>query len=396
MLSEYQVMDLAVKGAPGAAAPGPPRAVARMARGRVPPPARLRLGGAPVPAARAGGLRPSSGLCGGAPGGLAPPFLRSPRGLLRRGPCPCAAPLRRGAPAPCAPPGRPPRSFARGSCGLAPSSPARCGAWGLRSPSLPSGLATLPPRSGSGSRLRPWPLAGPPRPLLRRGAPAPGACPLRPGGLRGLLGPAPGAPARAPCALALRRGFLRRGFAGGSRRPRAPVGVPLRPPAPPPPMGAPGGARPTGAVDILSNVNRPQAGSLRPSRRGPCPCGSRVGSASVALPGRGGARLTRGWGGSPAHPLPCYGPGPARCGPLRLGYGGRPCAGGPKPPQTRYTFRVTSPCAYGKLSPQGRSTVRDEWRARLGRVDGWPPGVIRGAFALPLDFLPCPCYSVVG
>lgn len=221
----------------------------------------------------------------------------------------------------------------------------------MRSPSLPSGLAALPPRSGSGSRLRPWPLAGPPRPLLRRGAPAPGACPLRPCGLRGLLGPAPGAPARAPCALALRRGFLRRGFAGGSRRPRAPVGVPLRPPAPPPPVGAPGGARPTGAVDILTNVNRPQTGSLRPSRRGPLPCGSRGGSASVALPGRGGAWLTRGWA-----------------------------------PLSRYTFRGTSPCTCGKLSAQGRSTVRDEWRARSGRVDGWPPGEIRGAFALPLTF----------
>lgn len=345
-------MDLAVKGAPGAAAPGPPRAIARMARGRVPPPARLRLGGAPVPAARAGGLRPSSGLCGGAPGGLAPPFLRSPRGLLRRGPCPCAAPLRRGAPAPCAPPGRPPRSSARGSCGLAPSSPARSGAWGLRSPSLLSGLAALPPRCGSGSRLRPWPLAGPPRPLLRRGAPAPGACPLRPCGLRGLLGPAPGAPARAPCALALRRGFLRRGFAGGSRRPRAPVGVPLRPPAPPPPLGAPGGARPSGAVDILSNVNRPLAGSVRPSRRGPCPCGSRGGSASDALPGRGGARLTRGWG-----------------------------------PLARYTVRVTSRSACGKLSPQGRSTVRDEWRARSGRVDGLgPPMRVGGPLCCPLTF----------
>ena len=276
MLSEYQVMDAGGLDSPGGFGPRTPARCRAHGPGPGPSPR--------SPPAR-GGTRPRR-PCGGPPallralwwrawGACAPLFALSawplaPGPLPLRGP----APARRARP--FAPPGRPPRSSARGSCGLAPSSPARSGSWGLRSPSLLSGLALLPPRSGSGSRLRPWPLAGPPRPLLRRGAPAPGACPLRPSGLRGLLGPAPGAPARAPCALALRRGFLRRGFAGGSRRPRAPAGVaseivrgltkmvPLRPPAPPPPRGLRGAQGRRGAVDILSNVNRPQTGSARP------------------------------------------------------------------------------------------------------------------------------------
>lgn len=281
-------MDLAVKGAPGASAPGPPRAVARMARGRVPPPARLRLGGAPVPAARAGGLRPSSGLCGGAPGGLAPPFLRSPRGLLRRGPCPCAAPLRRGAPAPLRRSGGPPAPPLGGRAGLRPPPPLALGPGACARPPSPRGSLRSPLAPVRAPVCAPGPSRVPPALFCGAGLRPAGPAPSALAGSGGLSGPAPRAPARAPCALALRRGF-----SGGSRRPRSPVGVPLRPPAPPPPLGAPGGARPTGAVDILSNVNRPLAGSVRPSRRGPCPCGSRGGSASDALPGRGGAWLTR-------------------------------------------------------------------------------------------------------
>ena len=85
------------------------------------------------------------------------PFLRTPRPHLRRGPCPCAGPLRRGAPAARPsrlPPGSPVRPLLRAPRGG--SSPSRGAHW----PRLPG----PPPRFAAGS------LAGDRSPLRRLGA----------------------------------------------------------------------------------------------------------------------------------------------------------------------------------------------------------------------------------
>lgn len=185
---------------------------------------------------------------------VGPLFLRTPRPLLRRGPCPCAGPLRRGAPAaasrprsgflrprfarrgraPGVPPGSPARAVCAAArlrglslpplrlgspsarCGLpplrsgrpcsAPCSPLRF-AWARRVPPCPSAVASVAwrLRCCAPSRLRSARL------LLRLGGFGPGG--FRPRGLRGLR---PLVSACRPRGLAARRAcaacFLRRGF----------------------------------------------------------------------------------------------------------------------------------------------------------------------------------------
>ena len=93
----------------------PPRASLRCAGSRAPqgglrPGAPAPIRGPPVPLAPGRCAPSAQWLCAPAPSGG---FLRTSRPPLRRGPYPCAGPLRRGAPGPCAPPARPPGSPAR-------------------------------------------------------------------------------------------------------------------------------------------------------------------------------------------------------------------------------------------------------------------------------------------
>ena len=194
------------------------------------------------------GLRPSA---------CSPGFLRTPRGRLRRGPRPGAAPLRRGAAAAASrarsaalPPslrssGPAPRPSGRPASPSAPFGAAVAASSGLRAPGplpphpLRCGLPVRSPLLCSGSAV------GRRRAGLPLGPPA--------SRLRGRLAPARAA-SRAFGPLLCRR--WRPG-----RWVRFPVvrwcrGVlPCAPPAPPPPLGAPGGPRPVGW--------------LRPPLRGP-------------------------------------------------------------------------------------------------------------------------------
>lgn len=234
---------------------------ARGAAGRVP-----AHKGPPVPP----GLRPDpSGVR--ACGAVGPAFC-----ALRVPACagaPAPARVRSGAARPraVAPPSpRPPGSPSRARAGLRPSRPARC----RRSPAAPSaplrppcsvGLAPAPGRRWASRRP-----AGPPRGLAPSGGfggfARPPASPPRsgPGGAGGPLArlfcaPPPGPWLRArACA----------GLLGASVGPLClPWGSPLRPPAPPPPLGAPGSPRPVGWL------RPPLRGSAfcRPACGPPCP-----------------------------------------------------------------------------------------------------------------------------
>lgn len=146
------------------------------------------------------------------------PFLRTPRALLRRGPCPCAGPLRRGAPA----------AASRPQSGLA-ALPSVAGAGPRGSPpalSLGLSSAGAPAPAPPGSR---WPRLVPGSPPLCCGLP-----PLRSG--RPCSALAPRAPARGPAGPPPPRPL--RGFGPGGFRPRGPRGLwPrlwwLSPPGPP-------------------------------------------------------------------------------------------------------------------------------------------------------------------
>lgn len=205
--------------------------------------------------------------------------LRGPP--LRRGPFPCAGPLRRGAPAaasrarsgalrpsPGPPPGRAPRLPRSAPCARCRAPRALAGPVCLASPSAPA--------AGS---LSGRPCSAPGRLRAARG---PAGAPLGPpSGLRGRLAPAPGL-ARpcgprsgrvAPRGLAARPRL--RGLAGCLWRAAAWGWVlPCAPPAPPPPLGAPGSARlirvaspPAAWVALLAPLLRPplalRAGPVR-------------------------------------------------------------------------------------------------------------------------------------
>lgn len=198
---------------PGLGAPRPPEPAATPPCGGCAP--RTPRGAGRVPWSPNGdppsrlGLRTSpQTLYGMRAGGLRPPFLRTPRPHSRRGPCPCAGPLRRGAPAaatlprsgavrppsaalrsPGPPPGLPPRLSRSGTCAALRASAAtrwpRC-AW-VRlplccgRPSLCSGCPCSAPPHLCASRV---PAGSPPaRPLRGFGGgrlQAPGASGLRP------------------------------------------------------------------------------------------------------------------------------------------------------------------------------------------------------------------------
>ena len=177
------------------------------------------------------------------------------RVLPRRGPCPCARPLRRGAPAaasrarsgacalgpfrpsPGPPPGRAPRLPRSASCALARSVGARCRRLPAGPPSRRCGLPVRSPLLCLGLAL--VQRVGPPGPPSARPSGFGGGR-LRPRGLRGLaaaLGRV--APRGRVCAPAPARACWCLCPAVSVS-----VGSPLRPPAPPPPLGAPGCARP--------------------------------------------------------------------------------------------------------------------------------------------------------
>ncbi len=198
-------------------------------------------------------------LCARLVGPLARPFCAL-RVLPRRGPCPCARPLRRGAPAaasrgrsgalrprafrpsPAPPPGAsppaPPLGARRGAPPPLPSPLAAAAARAL--PSLRCGLPVRSPllRLGRGPWASRRPAGSPPpRPLRGFGGGwLPPRGPARPFGplVWGRWPPGRWLRARACAGL----------LAALSRRFRVGVGSPLRPPAPPPPLGAPGGVRP--------------------------------------------------------------------------------------------------------------------------------------------------------
>ena len=191
---------------------------------------------------------------------MARPFCAL-RVLPRRGPCPCARPLRRGAPAaasrgrsaplgpralfapsPAPPPGAsPPASPLGVRRGAPPPLPSPLAAAAARAlPSLRCGLPIRSPllRLGRGPWASRRPAGSPPpRPLRGFGGGwLPPRGPARPFGplVWGLWPPGRWLRARASAGL----------LAALSRRFRGGVGSPLRPPAPPPPLGAPGGVRP--------------------------------------------------------------------------------------------------------------------------------------------------------
>lgn len=199
---------MALRASGGAAAPAPPRGRVRIAGPRRPR----------TPRNNAGGCVPGPGAARAPPGPLgssaalrrhqryarrsrlsAGPFLRTPRPLLRRGPCPCAGRSGAARPAPLRGPGPAHGALAslagpapRGSP-PAPSLGRLCAATRLRGRSLaPSGSGSGI-RSGCGLPVR--------SPLLRSASAAPQRVappgpprpvPLR--GLRGRLPPAPGGP----------------------------------------------------------------------------------------------------------------------------------------------------------------------------------------------------------
>ena len=268
---------MALRASGGAAAPAPPRGRVRIAGPRRPR----------TPRNNAGGCVPGPGAARAPPGPLgssaalrrhqryarrsrlsAGPFMRTPRPLLRRGPCPCAGRSGAARPAPLRGPGPAHGALAslagpapRGSP-PAPSLGRLCAAARLRGRSL----------APSGSRLRhPLRLRAPCSvalaPLRLRRAPARGPAgspPPRPASrASGAAASGPGGPAAfgrglggcAPRGLAARPRL--RGLAGASFVPLcSPWGSPLRPPAPPPPLGAPGSARPVAGLRPPSRLRR--------------------------------------------------------------------------------------------------------------------------------------------
>lgn len=230
----------------GCGPPDPPLAYARRAAPGAPAP--LAFGSGATPAARPSGCAYRALLWRA--WGPSAPSLRTPRGPLPRGPCPGAAPLRRGAPAPVRRPGGPP------AVPLGPCAPLR-GSAGARSGPLRSWVALVPLRGSLSVALRS--VSGSPlRSAVRRGAPppscaargsGPGACAaLRaaPGGLR------PRGPLRARACAGLPSG-------GGLPGARAAPGPRLGgcPCAPPPrrPRGGSGERKAGLPVDNLSIVN---------------------------------------------------------------------------------------------------------------------------------------------
>lgn len=230
-------------------------------------------------------LHPHPLLCARLVGPLARPFCAL-RVLPRRGPCPCARPLRRGAPAAAsrarsvarlprafsalagpAPRGFPPGSPARGPArGPSPASvPARC----RRCPGLALAALRAPCSVAlASSRARPLGFAS-----ARRVPPAPSAARLR-----GRLAPAPGACAalRAACLGPLAPGALAarprlRGLAGGSVA--AFPGWGGLSPAPPRPAAPAGGS---GGREACSGTCGPPPG-CRFSRPSPAAPPGRVG-----------------------------------------------------------------------------------------------------------------------
>ena len=273
---------MALRASGGAAAPAPPRGRVRIAGPRRPR----------TPRNDAGGCVPGPGAARAPPGPLgssaalrrhqryarrsrlsAGPFMRTPRPLLRRGPCPCAGRSGAARPAPLRGPG--PAHGARASRAgpaprgsppapsLGPCAPLR-GSADARWPRLVRAPASAP---AAGSLFgRPCSAPPPPRPSAwpRRVPPAPsrfagfgGGC-LRPRGARGLRprsgwlrppGPccAP-APARA-CWCLFRAAVLAVGLSPAPPRPAAPAGGSgereacgrASPPFPAPPGGSPMG-----------------------------------------------------------------------------------------------------------------------------------------------------------
>lgn len=224
-------------------------------RGRVPAP-RQNAAGPPVPGGR---VAPTpSAVCGPASGPLVPRcracgrgplrFLRTTRPLLRRGPCPCARPLRRGPPGPrfAAPvrrmrppslrsvagagPRRVPPALSLGPCaplrGSAGTRWPRC-AWGrppfaagfLRCAAVALALCR-PPRCAS---------RGPAGSPLRRPLRGFGAGGLRPGGPARPFGPlvlASGPPGLFVLAAPARlRWHIRAGLSSPSKRPASRAGL---------------------------------------------------------------------------------------------------------------------------------------------------------------------------
>ena len=327
--------------------PGPPARIRSQGRARGPGPARLRLGGHPCrPPVR---LRLPGSIVARL-GAFGPLFAHSawplaPGPLPRGGP----APARRARP--CAPPGRPPRCAARPLCAAArlrgrSLRPAALRARPRSAPGLP--VARPPLRLGLPSALR-GPARGPPALLCGAG--------LRPRGLCRAARGSGGPPAPGPAARPRLRGLaLRRGFAGGSRRPRAPVGG--CPCAPPPrrPRGGSGERKAGLPVNNLSIVNRPICPTLRRYAAGPVTRAAPGAGAYRTGAGRRGARHTR---------------------EVRLRRSG-------------YSFRVTSrvPCA--TLYPQGRprSAMNGGPARPWGRTRA--RAVARAFVVFGLDFGCCP------
>ena len=268
---------MALRASGGAAAPAPPRGRVRIAGPRRPRTPRNNAGGCvpgpgatrapPGPLGSSAALRRHQAVCAPVPpvGG---PFFAHSAAPFAPGPLPLRGPLRRGAPGAASrarsgpwgprfarrarPPGLPPRLRRSAAC-----APLR-GSAGARWPRLVRAPASAP---AAGSLFgRPCSAPPPPRPSAwpRRVPPAPsrfagfgGGC-LRPRGARGLW---PRSGGCAPRGLAARPRL--RGLAGASFVPLfVPWGSPLRPPAPPPPLGAPGGARPVAGLRPPSRLRR--------------------------------------------------------------------------------------------------------------------------------------------
>jgi len=220
--------------------------------------------------------------------------LPSPRPLLRRGPCPCAGPLR-GAPPAAASRARSVARLPRAFPALAGPAPRRC-----------------PPGSRARALVRP---CGPPRPLA-------GPAVLRPCP-RCAAGSLFGRPCSGSCSARALRGFPAgspprrplRGFGGGLLRPRGP----LRPFGPLSPPSAPG------AFGLRAPPGR---GLLRFSVGASCAAWACVRSGSASLPPeRTVAAPRRASWGSPLRPPPAAPAGGSGCpGPVWVGFAPR-CVG---------------------------------------------------------------------
>lgn len=255
--------------------------------------------------------------------GCRPALFAHFAGSLRRGPCPCARPLRRGAPAAASRPrsgarrppfaslrspgpglGPPPRlsrsatptpgplpRLRRALAGpgwFAPRHPLRCGL-----PSLRFGRPCFSPARRAPARGPAGSPPGPPASRLRaRRLPAPGA--LRGPSGRFFWAPAPGALAARPRLRGL--AGVRRGYCL-SQCGSVPCGSPLRPPALPPPLGAPGSAGPKWGACGPPPPTAAAPPGPRPSRYR-CPSAAlplyqAVKAKPFGLPAVGGQALTR-------------------------------------------------------------------------------------------------------